>query len=146
MPRRVAGRNGHWQKNFSGAPIVGEQQAHTHSEHASLARAWARLPARGEMALTPPGVCDVLAGMRCNICGGDRLTASEYRTGSVRAPAMECVACHAIVLDESLATSEQERDSVRLAVAARAASCATEPRQGQWLEEAHSESDGIGTS
>ncbi len=47
---------------------------------------------------------------------------------------MECVDCHALVLDESVATSEQERDSVRLAVAARAAHCAAEPLHGLWPE------------
>jgi hypothetical protein len=47
---------------------------------------------------------------------------------------MECADCHALVLDESVATSEQERDSVRLAVAARAAHCAAEPLRGLWPE------------
>ena len=46
---------------------------------------------------------------------------SEYRTDSVRAPARECAVCHALVLDEEAATSQEERDSVRVAAAARAA-------------------------
>jgi hypothetical protein len=35
------------------------------------------------------------------------------------APALECLKCRALCLDESAAESEQERESVRLAVAAR---------------------------
>lgn len=73
--------------------------------------------------------------MRCNICGCESLTATEYCAGSVRAPAMECSQCHAIVLDESVATSDEERDSVRMAVAVRAAQCAAEPLAEYWPEE-----------
>jgi hypothetical protein len=72
--------------------------------------------------------------MRCNVCGGENLTAVEYRAGSIRAPAMECDKCHAIVLDEAAATSEEERDSVRLAKAARAAQSAVELPEGHWVD------------
>jgi hypothetical protein len=69
--------------------------------------------------------------MCCNICGGDNFIASEYWTDDVRAPARECATCHALVLDETAASSEQERDSVRLAVAARAAHSTDKPLCGQ---------------
>jgi hypothetical protein len=65
--------------------------------------------------------------MRCHICGGKAFTSSEYCTNGVRAPAKECASCLALVLDERAATSDEERDSVRWAVAARAAYCAGEP-------------------
>src|SRR5437868_5779201 len=57
--------------------------------------------------------------MKCRVCGHDGLGEAEYRTGTVRAPALECKRCHAIQLDEGIATSAEERDSVRRAVAAR---------------------------
>lgn len=57
--------------------------------------------------------------MRCRVCGHDGMGETEYRTGSVRAPALECRRCHAIQLDERVAKSEQERDSVRRALVAR---------------------------
>lgn len=60
---------------------------------------------------------------------------SEYRTGSVRAPARECAICHALVLDEQAATSEEERDSVRLAAAARAACSVDAAIEGNFDEE-----------
>lgn len=59
--------------------------------------------------------------MVCDICGGDTFIAAEYRAEGVVAPARECARCKALVLDEGVATSEEERDSVRLAAAARAA-------------------------
>ncbi len=60
--------------------------------------------------------------MLCHVCGGDRFAEVEYTTtAKVRAPAFECTRCHAIALDESAARSEEERESVRLAKAARAA-------------------------
>jgi hypothetical protein len=59
--------------------------------------------------------------MRCLVCGSDDLRQAEYKTGSVRAPAFECGRCHAIQLDEVAASSEEDRESVRLAVAARQA-------------------------
>jgi hypothetical protein len=68
--------------------------------------------------------------MRCQICGGDVFVPSEYWTDGVRAPAKECASCHALALDEGAATSDEERDSVRLAAAARAAYCAGEPLRG----------------
>ena len=71
--------------------------------------------------------------MRCLICGGDVFILSEYRTDTVRAPARECAICHALVLDEEAATSEEERDSVRLAAAARAA-CSVDAALGGAIE------------
>jgi hypothetical protein len=73
--------------------------------------------------------------LRCHICGGDAFRASEYRAESVRAPARECMTCHALVLDEEAATSDEERDSVRIAAAARAAHCADAPLHGKLPDE-----------
>jgi hypothetical protein len=64
--------------------------------------------------------------MQCNVCGGERFTKSEYQMDPGPAPALECLHCHALNLDEEAARSEEERDSVRLAVAARARACRTE--------------------
>ncbi len=59
--------------------------------------------------------------MVCNVCGSSRLGKGRYRTPSgVMAPAWECRDCLAILLDDSVAESEDERDSVRIAKAARA--------------------------
>ena len=66
--------------------------------------------------------------MRCNICGGDRFNPAEYRADGVVAPAKECATCRALVLDEEAATSEADRNSVRLAVAARAAHSVPDPK------------------
>ncbi len=57
--------------------------------------------------------------MHCKVCGSDQLIETEYETGSLRAPALECVKCHALNLDERAAKSERDLDSVRRAVAAR---------------------------
>jgi hypothetical protein len=57
----------------------------------------------------------------CNVCGSSRLGKGRYRTpAGVMAPSWECKDCLAITLDDSVAESEDERDSVRLAKAARA--------------------------
>jgi hypothetical protein len=58
--------------------------------------------------------------MVCTTCGGVRFDRSEYRTGEVNAPAFECIECHTLNLDESAANSDEERESVRQAKAARA--------------------------
>jgi hypothetical protein len=65
--------------------------------------------------------------MRCNICGGDRFNTAEYRADGVVAPAKECATCRALILDEE-AAAEEDRDSVRLAVAARAAHSVPDPK------------------
>jgi hypothetical protein len=41
--------------------------------------------------------------------------------GEVRAPALECLRCHAIEVEEGLARTVEERDSVRQAIALRKA-------------------------
>jgi hypothetical protein len=61
--------------------------------------------------------------MNCKICSGVRFLVSEYKVGTVRAPALECARCHALDLDESLVDTREARDLVRLAQAARAAVC-----------------------
>jgi CheY-like chemotaxis protein len=60
--------------------------------------------------------------MQCNVCGGSTLFATEYITGStVRAPALRCAECDAIHLDEAVARSPEERESIRMAKAEREA-------------------------
>jgi hypothetical protein len=61
--------------------------------------------------------------MRCSNCGGSRLERAEYRTSELRAPApaFQCARCHTLILDPSAASSDEERDSVRLAIAAQQA-------------------------
>jgi len=71
--------------------------------------------------------------MRCKTCGGDRLVETRYRFGErSNAPALECERCHAIDLDELLATTKDELDSVRLAVAARWGSKAPPAESGSF--------------
>src|SRR5579872_4702071 len=58
---------------------------------------------------------------RCTVCGGEVLIAAEYVTQStVRVPALRCAGCEALHLDEAIARSAEERESVRLAKAERA--------------------------
>jgi len=59
--------------------------------------------------------------MRCKNCGEREFLPAEYRSGGVSAPAIECAHCHVLNLDEEAAHTEEERDSVRLAVALRVA-------------------------
>jgi hypothetical protein len=60
-------------------------------------------------------------GMKCTVCGGTRFVATEYKTGDRRAPALECSQCLAIVLEEGVARTNEERESVKIAIALRAA-------------------------
>ena len=62
----------------------------------------------------------VLTTMQCPICKAtDGFSASEYvmpyRTGTVRAPALECLACGAIVLDEVASHIDKDLECVRQA-------------------------------
>jgi len=50
---------------------------------------------------------------------------AEYASQHGRAPALECTRCRALNLDESVAQSDKERDSVKLAIAVRSAICHT---------------------
>ncbi|HSY22295.1 MAG TPA: hypothetical protein VK841_09285 [Polyangiaceae bacterium] len=63
--------------------------------------------------------------MRCTVCGGSHFTATEYNTGDgahrVAAPALECTKCKAIVLEEHVARTKEERESVKMAIAMRSA-------------------------
>ena len=60
--------------------------------------------------------------IRCPQCDGDVLIAAEYVTKStVRAPALKCARCNTLHLDEAVARSPDERESVRMAKAERAA-------------------------
>jgi hypothetical protein len=69
--------------------------------------------------------CPLGMHMRCKVCGHHGLIETAYRVGQVTAPAQECERCHAIQLDERLAKSEQDLDSVRQALAARQAAVDT---------------------
>ena len=64
---------------------------------------------------------------KCKVCEGSVFAAAEYRTlpGRAAVPALECADCRALMLDESVASSPDERDSIRLAKAARCALSAT---------------------
>ncbi len=60
--------------------------------------------------------------MRCTLCGGKVLFATEYVMQSAAiAPALGCARCEAIHLDEAVARSPEERESVRIAKAERLA-------------------------
>lgn len=69
--------------------------------------------------------------MVCNICGGTAFSVTEYRAGNdgaCRAPAFSCRGCGAIHLREEVASNDEERDSVKIAIAMRA-SVGNEPRR-----------------
>lgn len=58
--------------------------------------------------------------MVCSVCGS--LAVTEYRCSDTdRCPALSCNACGAITLREEAASTSEERDSVRLAIALRTA-------------------------
>jgi hypothetical protein len=59
--------------------------------------------------------------MRCGNCGGSDLERAEYKMADGCAPAWQCAKCNTLTLDPSLARTDEERDSVRLAIAGRAA-------------------------
>ncbi len=59
--------------------------------------------------------------MKCTVCGGTRFVSSEYKTAEMTAPAMACATCMAIVLEEGVARTDEERESVKIAMALRAA-------------------------
>ena len=64
--------------------------------------------------------------MPCKTCGRSDLKETEYVSGTLRAPALECLHCRAMQFDEAVARSDADRDSVRLAVAARRALAGTD--------------------
>src|SRR5947209_6522911 len=55
--------------------------------------------------------------------GCEDLVQAEYVTELGRAPALECVQCRALNLNVVAAKDEEERDSVKLAIAVREAIC-----------------------
>ena len=59
--------------------------------------------------------------MKCSVCGGAEFSATEYKTGETTAPALECVRCSAIVLEAAVARTDEERTSVKEAIAMRQA-------------------------
>jgi hypothetical protein len=60
--------------------------------------------------------------MKCSVCGGDQFVVTQYKMDGGQAPALECTRCHALTLDEAVARTKEDLESVRTAVAARAAS------------------------
>ena len=58
--------------------------------------------------------------MVCSVCSGTTFALCEYQAPGGTLPALECTKCHAITLDEALARTAEERDSVREMLAARA--------------------------
>ncbi len=58
--------------------------------------------------------------MRCSNCDGREFTNTEYRMPGVRAPAVECTNCHVLHLSESTVFSDEDRESVKMAIAERA--------------------------
>lgn len=64
---------------------------------------------------------------QCKVCGGRHFAASEYRHSREGSPvpALECADCRALVLDETVAISDEERTSIRLAKAVRSALAAS---------------------
>jgi hypothetical protein len=52
--------------------------------------------------------------MSCKTCGCDLLSQKDVMTPiGIRVPAYVCYVCESIVLDEKLASSEQERVAIR---------------------------------
>jgi hypothetical protein len=70
-------------------------------------------------ALNSPCAATVATFMRCTICGGAAFAAARYRRTTGACPALECTTCGALCLDESIARDDEQRESVRMACAAR---------------------------
>jgi hypothetical protein len=60
--------------------------------------------------------------MTCPVCGNEDFVTTEYKAGDIVAPALECMACKAVVLDVEAGRTDEERESIKLAIAARASS------------------------
>jgi hypothetical protein len=56
----------------------------------------------------------------CSVCDGETFVSCEYRAPTASCRALECTNCHAITLDEEVARTAKERQSVREMVAVRA--------------------------
>jgi hypothetical protein len=56
----------------------------------------------------------------CNVCGGEMFSRCDYMTRAAACPALECEVCRAITLDEDVARTPGERESVRGMLAIRA--------------------------
>jgi hypothetical protein len=67
--------------------------------------------------------------MVCNVCGANDFVNTKYRADGWVAPALECTGCHAISLSEDAAMTDEEHDSVKLAIAMRAAVAGEQPFQ-----------------
>jgi hypothetical protein len=62
----------------------------------------------------------MLSKLGCNVCLGDIFLLCEYQAPRANFSALECTRCRAITLDERLARTPEQRESVREMVAARA--------------------------
>jgi len=65
----------------------------------------------------------------CLVCGADRLVRQEYKSPIGQCPAAACEQCGALRLDETMAETDNERESVRTMRAARATCLGLDPRQ-----------------
>ncbi len=53
--------------------------------------------------------------MSCKTCGCDLLSRKDVTTSiGARVPAYVCYVCESIVVDEKLASNEQEREAIRI--------------------------------
>ncbi len=59
--------------------------------------------------------------MRCAICDSNAFVATVYHTRDRQCPALACTECGAVSLNVEVAGNDAERESVRLAIAKRAA-------------------------
>jgi transcription elongation factor Elf1 len=66
------------------------------------------------------GRLPMASNVNCDVCGGDTFSVCDYVTREATCPALECAKCGAITLDEEVARSSDERESVREMLAARA--------------------------
>jgi hypothetical protein len=55
----------------------------------------------------------------CDVCGDDRFERVEYASEVGTVPAFACARCGDIVLSMDAAKTEEERSSVRIAIAVR---------------------------
>jgi hypothetical protein len=70
--------------------------------------------------------------MSCTVCGKRDFTMAEYRLESGRVvPALECTNCGTLKLSERVATSAEERDSIRRAISGRSPGTASDGA-GSW--------------
>ncbi len=57
--------------------------------------------------------------LHCEVCEGGDFVEAEYASEAGRAPALKCTRCGALNLKPEAARTEEERDSVKTAIAVR---------------------------